>query len=68
MARVSGGAVAAAGAAGFLVGPIWYGPLLFGGAYGALLGPEAGAAARAGPSPGEMIAEFLRVHAVPLAP
>ena len=44
----------------FLVGALWYSPLLFGNTYSALRGIEPSATTAATPPPGELIAEIVR--------
>jgi len=53
-------AVIAAAVLSFLMGGLWYSPLLFGGAWMALRGMGVGAMAEMSPSPGSLVAEFLR--------
>ena len=48
----------------FLMGALWYSPLLFGNAYLALRGIESSAASAATPPPGELIAEVVRCFVV----
>jgi hypothetical protein len=60
MPRVRFLAVGVVTLACFLVGALWYSPLVFGNAYLALRGFEAGATLAASPPPGELIAEIVR--------
>jgi len=53
-------ALVAAAVSSFVVGALWYSPLLFGGAWMALRGLGADAMAEMSVSPGSMVAEFLR--------
>ena len=48
----------------FLIGALWYSPLLFGNSYLALRGIESSAASAATPPPGELIAEVVRCFVV----
>ena len=53
-------AVLAAAVAAFVVGGLWYSPLLFGNAYLALRGLDPAAASQTAMSVGEVVAEFAR--------
>ncbi|MGH7528149.1 MAG: DUF1761 domain-containing protein [Gemmatimonadales bacterium] len=53
-------AVVVAAVVSFLVGALWYSPLLFGNAYLALRGIESATTTAATPPPSELIAEFIR--------
>ncbi len=53
-------AVAAAAVGAFVLGALWYSPLLFGKEWMKLRGAAAGTVADARPSPGLMAAEFVR--------
>lgn len=53
-------AVIAAAVLSFVMGGLWYSPILFGGTWMALRGMGADAMAAMGPSPGSLVAEFLR--------
>ena len=60
MTRVRLLAVGVVGVICFLLGALWYSPLLFGNVYSALRGMESGATSTATPPPGELIAEIAR--------
>lgn len=60
MARTNPLAILVAAAAAFVVGALWYSPLLFGDAYMALRGLSPDALSAATPPPGELMAEFVR--------
>jgi hypothetical protein len=64
MPRVRFLAVGVAAIVCFVVGGVWYSPLLFGNAYAALRGIEASASSGAAPPPGELIAELVRCFIV----
>ncbi len=57
-------AVIVAALVAFLVGAVWYTPLLFGDAYSTLRGIDAGAAGGMTPPPGEILGELVRVLVV----
>ncbi len=64
MPRVRLSAVGVVAVVCFVVGALWYSPLLFGNAYLALRGIESNSASAATPLPGELIAEILRCFVV----
>lgn len=53
-------AVITAAVVSFVIGGLWYSPLLFGGAWMALQGMDASEMAAMSPSPWSLVAEFLR--------
>ncbi len=67
MPRVRLSAVGGVAIVCFLVGALWYSPLLFGNAYLALRGIESSATSAATPPPGELIAEIIRCFVVAYA-
>lgn len=64
MPRVRLAAVGVVAIVCFLIGALWYSPLLFGNAYAALRALQAGAGPAAAPGPGELIAEIVRCFVV----
>ena len=60
MLRINYWAVVVAAVAAFVVGALWYSPLLFGIAYTELRGMNPDAIADMRPSAGEMLGEFVR--------
>ena len=64
MPRVRLSAVGVVAIVCFVVGAVWYSPLLFGNAYLALRGIESSATSAATPPPGELVAEIVRCFLV----
>ena len=60
MIKINYGAVVVAAIAAFVMGAVWYSPVLFGNTYMTLRGISTGAIAETNPPPAVLIAEFVR--------